>query len=165
LRIPVSMVDGLHTVGRRYWHLKPAQIAFRGVSMIFKGLLASVSVVVVLAAAACGGGDVEASVVAEPTADSGVATPTSAPAATPTVASAPSPTPAPDSAQSPESESGDGTLRMLVSDEENAIADFAQLIVRIEMVSLSSDDGIIDLPVAAEDQEVDLVQLQGDAAE
>ena len=116
--------------------------------MNFKGLLASGLAIVVLAAAACGGGDEEVAVVAEPTSDS---------AATPTAASAPSPTPAPDSASSPEPLGGEGTLRMLVSDQENAIADFAQLIVRIETVSLSSDDGIIDLPVAPEDQEVDLV--------
>jgi len=118
-----------------------------------------------LAASACGGGDDEAEVTGEPTAETVAASPTSVPASTPTVVTAPSPTPLAASAVSPEPVSEVGTLRMLVSDQENAIGDFAQLIVSIETVSVSSGEGLIDLTVAPEDREVDLVQLQGDAAE
>ncbi len=128
--------------------------------MRYKGLAISVLAVAVLAAVAFGGGDEEA----EPTAESVAASPTSVPASTPTVVTAPSPTPSTDTSSS-EPVSEVGTLRMLVSDQENAIADFAQLIVSIETVSVSSDGGLIDLDVAPEDREVDLVQLQGDAAE
>lgn len=138
--------------------------------MRFKGLLAAIAVAVVLAAAACGDGVTIA--VVEPTlvtGDVGVTGDTSpTPDADPTTVPAPSPTPASGADTLPDEPAVEqGTLRMLVSDQENAIGDFAQLIVRIETVSIVSaaDEGVIDLPIANEDQEVDLVQLQGDAAE
>ncbi len=91
--------------------------------------------------------------------------------ATPTVASAttvqPS-QPTPTSTAAPTLGMEEANFRLLISDEENVVEDFAQLLVTIDRIGLQrggESGGSLELDVPEEDSIVDLVQVQGDNAQ
>ena len=126
--------------------------------MIRKYLALSLFAVIALILAACGADGVPTATTGSPT----IAT------ATPTTG-ARSPTAEPDDgAVAPIEVEEGGNFRILISDDVNAIGEFAQLIVTIDRIGLQQggeSGSWTELSVAEDDREVDLVLLQGDNAQ